>query len=280
MDFDALKFHKRFIWNLLIPSFVLGVITILPAQNILSISPGAGGAAIGSVRTTQADAIALLGNQAGAAFASDAGWYVSAERRFGLEELNYLSGAFLYPTSLGSFGITILYHGFDAYNEQLIGLSYSRALAEELSISTQLDYLNLRIPSYGHRSAFTFELGLYSKIVDQLVLGFHTFNPLKVEWTEGQLLSSRFSLGLAYQPFDELILYSEIEKSSLYPANIKMGLSYLATSHLFLRAGVQTELSIFSIGIGYQFSNGLTIDFSTLSRQGLGLSPVFGIGQN
>lgn len=280
MDINAIEFRFRFIWNLCIPCILFGAGTTSSAQNILSISPGAGGAATGSIRTTQVDATALLGNQAGGAFASGAGWYISAERRYGLAELNYLSGAFLYPTSLGSFGITVLYHGFDAYNEQLIGLSYSRALAEELSISTQLDYLNLRIPRYGHRSAFTFELGLYSRIADRLAFGFHAFNPLRVEWTEGQLLSSRFALGLAYQPFDELILYSEIEKSSIHPANFKIGFSYLAMSRLFLRAGVQTQLSIFSIGIGYQLPNGLAIDFSSLSRQGLGLSPVFGIGQN
>ncbi|NND31648.1 MAG: hypothetical protein HKN76_03590 [Saprospiraceae bacterium] len=250
----------------------------LSAQNVLSISPGASGGSQGGVKSVHQDILAMYGNEAGLAFINEFQVYASAEKRFNTEGLNFYSLVAAMPTSLGNFGATIQYHGFDEFNEQLLGLAYGRHLLDQLAIGAQFDFVQVSIPTYGRTSTFTAEFGIQSRIVDQLLLGFHVYNPFEIKWIDQETLPTVFTAGLAYQPTDKVSIMAEVEKVADFRENIKFGIQYWLINELALRIGFNSNPSLVTFGIGYALSSGFSFDVGSGLHQELGFSPLGGIG--
>ncbi|MCB0686658.1 MAG: hypothetical protein KDC53_09035 [Saprospiraceae bacterium] len=248
------------------------------SQNVLSLSPGASGGALGAIRSTKTDVMALYGNQAGLASLVSPGFYVTAERRFNNEGLNFYSAVGGLPTQYGNFGLSIYYHGFAEFNEQLVGLTYARRLLDQLSIGTRLDYIQASIPAYGNTSAITAEFGMQTVITSGILVGFSIYNPFEINWAEGEGLPTILNIGVAYQPTDKLWISGEIEKVSDFRENVKWGLEYLYQDNFAFRVGFNTNPGLVTFGIGYSLNSGLACDISSSVHQALGLSPMAGIG--
>lgn len=254
------------------------VISFLHSQNVLSISPGAWGGAMGGIRSTHQNILSIYGNQAGLAFVDELTFYASAERRFNTEGLNFYSLLGALPTRYGNFGLNIFYHGYEAYNEKLIGLSYARKLIDKLALGARLDFVQASIPVYGSTSTVTAEVGIQSNISSSVLLGFHIYNPFEIHWLEGESLPGIFVLGIAYQPTTRIWISGELEKVSEFPENLKWGLQYKALDQLAIRVGFNTQPALFSFGIGYSLNSGMIYDIGTSVHQELGFSPMAGIG--
>lgn len=250
----------------------------LNAQNIISISPGASGGSYGSVRTVHQDILAMFGNEAGLAWLDHFAAYASAERRFNNEGLNFYSLVAAKPTRLGTFGLAIFYHGFENYNEQLIGLAYGRKLIEQLAIGARFNFVQANIPANGRTSSLTAEIGIQSKIATGLVLGFHMYNPFEIEWLDQEVLPSIFNIGIAYEPTLKVRVVGEVEKISDFRENFKLGVQYAIIDPLSLRIGFNTNPSIVTFGIGYNLDSGFSFDVGSSVHQELGFSPLGGFG--
>lgn len=267
----------QMLWLLAISFFLLSPATS-PGQNVLSLSPGASGGALGNIRTTHQNVLALYGNEAGLAHLSDPSFYASVERRFNSEGLNFYSLLGALPTRYGAFGINIFYHGFEEYNEKLLGLSYARRLVETLAIGARFDFIQASIPTYGNTTNLTAEFGLQANISSSVLLGFHIHNPFEIRWLKDELLPTIFSLGISYKPSDKVWISGEIEKVSDFRENIKWGLEYRVLDQLAFRIGINTNPALMSFGFGYSMDSGLSCDIGSTVHQELGLSPLGGIG--
>ncbi len=256
----------------------LGAYTSLEAQEVLSTHPGARGGTMGSIRSIHTDVLAMYGNEAGLGFATNLSFYASAERRANNEGLNFYSLASCLPTAFGSFGVLIEHFGFDLYNEQLVGLGYGRQVSEYLSVGAQFDYLQVKIPSYGQKSAVTVELGLLTKIGTRTQLGFHVYNPFDIRLVEEEPLPTIINLGVAYQPTHQVRVIAEVEKVGGQQENLKAGLEYQLVERFTFRLGVNTNPSLITFGVGYQMQNGMSLDVGSTVHQLLGISPLAGIG--
>ena len=79
-----------------------------------------------------------------------------------------LTGIFAMPVKKGgTIGVSVNYFGYSLYNEKKVGLSYAIKLAKWMSLGVQLDYLNTKISGYGSKNYVTFEMGLFSKPIDE-----------------------------------------------------------------------------------------------------------------
>ncbi|MCB0644837.1 MAG: hypothetical protein KDC44_24495, partial [Phaeodactylibacter sp.] len=150
--------------------FFSGISFLLLAQNGNAPLAGARGAGMAGTGLVIEDIYSSFSNQAGLAFLDGFAGGVTAEQRFQLQEIQLVGAAAAYPTGSGTFGLALSYFGFEAYNEQKIGLNYARLLTDNLSLGAQLNYLTTRIPNYGSAGTLSFELGLQARIGEYLRL--------------------------------------------------------------------------------------------------------------
>jgi len=220
----------------------------------------------------------IFTNQAGLAGLENMGFLLSAEQRFVLNDLNNLGAGFAIPTNSGTFGLSISYFGFEDFNQSKIGLTYARKLMEKFSIGIQFDMLSTQISEYGNKNLFTFEIGVQSELIENLLLGFHLYNPVKLELIEDEFLPTILRAGATYTASKKLMLHTELEKDFDFPFVFKAGIEYELVNDFWLRLGVHTNPTALSFGIGYQMKNGLRFDLASNYHQELGFTPSIGVG--
>ncbi|MEM6316711.1 MAG: hypothetical protein AAF960_03520 [Bacteroidota bacterium] len=264
--------HKRFIYWILFCSLIP---VFLSGQNGFSQYAGARGIGLANANLGFRDVYAGFNNQAGLAFLENFGAVGYIENRFQLEELKLAALTVAQPTEFGTFGMTLQYYGFDLYNEQKVGLSYSRQLFDNLAIGAQFDFLNTRISEYGNASALTFELGLQYRIVEKLWAGVHIFNPIRAELGQSTL-PSVLQFGLNYEVSLSLIISGSLEKNAELATNYRFGLEYFLWQKVFFRTGINTEPSLINFGLGYDVGQ-VQINVAASFHQVLGFSPAIGL---
>lgn len=229
---------------------------------------------MGNAAVTFTDINSVFVNQAGLGYLEQAAVTVYGERRFLVADgLNsFLLGAAYPHQSLGTFGLSVHYFGFDTYNEQKIGLAYGRKLFKRFSIGAQFNYLATRIDQYGTAHNVTFEVGVLAKVTKHFHLGAHVFSPVRLQLPNGDYIPSLFKLGVAYLPSKQLRLTAELEKDLERPFNARFGVEYRPIEALYIRAGASTDPLLLSFGLGLRLK-GLRLDVSTHYHQQLGFTP-------
>lgn len=258
--------------------FTIACCCALQAQNGATNSTGSRSNGVANASVGFSDINSIFNNQAGLANLQNMGFILSSEQRFALAELNSFGGGFALPTNSGTFGVSVHYFGFDSYNESKIGLSYARKLMDKLSIGVQFDLLSTQIAEYGSQNFFTFEVGLQSELMENLLIGIHLYNPVKIEIIEDEFLPTVLRAGATYSPSTKFNLHVEVEKDLDFPFIFKSGVEYALVDDFWLRIGVQTNPTALSFGLGYLFKNGFRFDLASSYHQDLGFSPGIGIG--
>ena len=244
------------------------------AQNIPS-NIGAAESSMGGIGVASTDIWSASNNQAGLGFNHNFGAGFYYENRFLTKELSLNALTLVIPTSKGSFGANISYFGFSQYNEKKIGLAYGMALSERFAVGVQLDYLSTFIGNnYGTKSAYTFEVGLMSKLTDEITLGVHVFNPIRAKINDynDERIPLMMKLGLQWKLSENFIAAAEVNSDIENELVFRGGLEYRIKKILYARIGLSNNPNIFSFGVGLQLNN-LRLDFSSSMHQVLGYSP-------
>lgn len=206
----------------------------------------------------------LYYNPAGIAGLSSAAAGVHIERRFLLSEMNFGSFAFAYPfkenhvaaVEAGGFG-------FGNYSEAKVGLTYATILAERFSLGAKINFAQTSIKNYGSATSIFIDLGFNAMISDDLSMGFSVYNA-----TQGNIrkeiqekIPTIFTIGLAYQVSDKVLVVSDIQKHINFPFSYRGGIEYGFQKNFTARAGVTTAPVSFNAGIGFN-TKGFEIDFA------------------
>lgn len=248
---------------------------------------GGRAAAMGGTSVASLGLWAMQNNPAGMASLDKISLGLYYENRWMLRETAYKCGAAALPTKFGCLGLSFNQFGSSKYNENKFGLAYAKAFGPYLQIGLQLDYLSVRIGNdYGKQSAVTFELGIQSQITPKLRLGTYIFNPVSIS-IEQSLYQDRlpivFRFGAAYQFTKDFVGQCEIEKNTNREGvSLRSGLEYEALKHFYVRAGLQTNPSVLTFGVGYSIRFA-RIDVAGQLHQVLGPSiqvgMIFSIGK-
>lgn len=207
------------------------------------------------------------------------GWSATAlaEQRFLIPEIRSVAAAGAIDTRAGVFGLHLHYFGFEAYNEQRLGLLYARRLFEHLYAGAALDLLNTRIPDYGSQFNLTGGIGLQAMLTDPLWLGVHLFNPFRIQRNNGEYYPTLLKAGFSYRASTKLLLSGEAEKDIDFPLRWKGGAEYQSTERLAIRVGFSTQPIQTTAGAGLSWPNGLKFDFAFQWHQLLGWTPAFSV---
>ncbi len=237
---------------------------------------GAKALSMGGVSLLPADFWSVFNNQAGLASQTNLAFGFAYDSYLGLDKnLSLKSGAFVLPTNSGTFGLSLNYYGYSAYNEQKIGLAYGKSLGEIFDVGIQLDYLSVNIGNdYGSANAFTFEIGILAKLSESLQIASHIYNPFMVKLGKinPEITPAVFKIATAYKIDNEILMLTEYEQSINAHGIFKIGMEYHLIEQLFIRAGLATNPNLFSFGLGLNI-NGFNIDFGSSYHQILGFSP-------
>lgn len=273
------KEQMRLIQVILLAVFVTAS-GLLSAQNTVPPSAGAGGLSMGNTGVAVENIYSAFRNQAGLARLQGISFAVQAEQRFLAPGLNSGSVAFGYPTKSGTFGLAINYFGYSVYNEQKIGLSYSRLLDKNLSIGGQIDYVGLRFQDaeYGNRSTVTFEIGMQARVLKLFTIGAHVYSPVRIKLTEDpqDVIPTQFNIGVSYKPTEKVTISTEVEKDIDFPISFKAGVEYFPVEKFGIRAGTGTKPTQTSFGFGLRLDQ-VHIDLGTAFHWDLGFTPGISI---
>jgi hypothetical protein len=236
---------------------------------------GGRSAGMGYTGVTLSDPWSVQNNQAGLGYLNKISAGLYYENRFLLNELSTKAAVFVLPTQSGVFGVNMSYFGYENYNETKVGLAYGKSFGEKISAGIQLDYLSTHIAeNYGNKSGVTFEVGVLSKLSKSLSIGAHVFNPIRIKLADynDERIPTILKLGLMYNFSDKVIVIAEAEKNISYKAVFKGGIEYHIIKEIYLRAGMSTNPTLNTFGIGFEFKK-LKIDFASSIHQVLGYSP-------
>lgn len=191
---------------------------------------------------------------------------------FGLKELANGSVNFVEPTKFGTFGLSAKTYGFELYKEITATLTYANNYRKKIYYGANVNYYNLKIQNYGSDATLGIDVGVLAYLTDLLRWGFSAFNLNRP--TVGTLkdkLPQVYRTGLSVQPRNDLNFVLDVEKDTRYPASVKAGVEYTLYEMVDLRAGIGTEPTKFSGGVGFYYSL-FEIGYGFYNHQDLGLT--------
>ena len=242
---------------------------------------GAKSMAMGEVGTNLTGIHSLFTNQAGIADLEYMSFMVNAERRFDLNEIRSISAGFATKMSnAGVVGISIYSTGISEYTETKVGLAYGLRLFENLALGAQFDMINTRITEFGSTNSFTAEIGVITKLNDEISIGAHLFSPITVNVIDDNDIPTNLRIGFKYQPSELVEFYGEFEKDIDFAESFKAGIDYEIIENFFLRTGIKTNPGTYSFGLGYFLKNGVGIEAAVAFHEILGASPGISIIYN
>lgn len=189
---------------------------------------------------------------------------------FNLKELGTTVFNFTYPTAKGNGTLNFESYGYEVYRETTLGAAYSGSFKEKLLYGFILNYNHLNIQDVGSRSTIGLDLGLMFRPQEKVTVGFAARNVNRPA-IKGDELPQTFSMGISLRMIDPLIINADVYKDVKFPADFRVGAEYTFFDRLFLRAGMATEPSRFSAGLGFDFGKGV-IDYAIYSHTDLGVT--------
>ena len=236
-------------------------------------------AALGHASSTLYDVWSTRNNQGSLGFVRKGEAGAFYENRFFVKELTQTGFAAAVPIKKGTFGLCYSTMGYQLYRESQTTLSYGMKLSEGISAGIGLDYLTTKIADiYGQAHAFTGSVGLTAKILPQVIISSHVYNPFRAKITNynNEKIPTIFKFGAQYTFSPKVFLTAEAEKTSAQKINIKGGIEYKPSSLIYIRVGGSSYPTQAALGVGVNY-NGLKIDLSSSYHSVLGLSPQIGL---
>lgn len=216
----------------------------------------------------------ICNNPAGISTWKDLSMGVYYENRFLMKELGYKNIALIIPLNIGIFGISANQFGYNFYNENLIGITYSRDFGPYINIGLKLDYISMKFAEdYAKKSTATFEIGFQSNITENLTIGTYVFNPIhaKFKTLNRDKIPIIMRLGVAYNVSEDFLMTAEVERNTETSFHLRCGCEYQVIETFAVRTGVQTNPGIFCFGCGY-CRKWMNINISANLHQKLGTS--------
>lgn len=255
---------------LCITTYAAGEIRVSGAQQI--------GMGLNSI--SMINAYSVYNNQAAGAYLERPSFGIYYAPVFLGQNVNNISAVVAVPVKKGgTIGLSVNYFGYSLFNEKKVGLSYSIKVAKWMSLGMQLDYLNTQISGYGSKNYATFELGVFTKPIDELAIAFHVYNPLKlyIDKATGDKIPTLFRLGITYEALKKFFISVQLDKDLTNKLVFRAGAEYTLKDLINFRAGVASDPVTGTVGVGVLLKQGISFDVAFSYQGTLGFQPHFGI---
>lgn len=191
---------------------------------------------------------------------------------YGLSELKHGAFSYVEPTKYGAFGLSGKTYGFELYKEFTGTLTYANNYKRKVYYGANFNYYNLKIERYGSASTFGIDIGMLAYLTDFMRFGFTAANLNRPSIGQNKdKLPQIYRAGLSFQLRKDLNVALDVEKDTRYTVSFKSGFEYNILDMLDVRAGVSSEPTKFSAGIGFSYSL-FQIDYGFYNHPDLGLT--------
>jgi hypothetical protein len=242
-------------------------------------SPGAKQIALSNSDLAVSDNVfAFFENPAGLAQITydEAGVFFSPSP-FGMSELKNGYAAFSHPMNFGAIAVGGMIYGFELYKETQISLGGSYNYNGRFYIGLVFNYKNFSIKNYGSINAVLFDIGVLTKLTDNLHFGFCYKNITRASLTsETDELPVQICSGLSYKIINTCTASLAVEKDIRYKASPRFGIDYAIIKYLSIRTGFSRNPNLYSFGIGVNYSS-FNFNYAVVTHQELGLTHQIGV---
>ncbi|MBN1632945.1 MAG: hypothetical protein JW917_02120 [Ignavibacteria bacterium] len=243
---------------------------------------GARAAALNGSFTSIADnSIAVFYNPSGLAQLTnrEVSFYYSPAP-YGLSELSIASFSYAEPTKIGTFGAGVKTYGFDLYREITGLVSYGNSFRNKIYYGINLNFYHLNIKNYNSASSFGVDIGTMAYLTSFLKWGFFGKNLTGSKIGESkERITQVYRTGFTIQPRTDLLFALEMEKDVKYPFSFRAGFEYTIIEYIDIRAGIGSEPTNFSAGVGFSYSL-FQIDYAIQNHPDLGFTHQGGLTIN
>jgi hypothetical protein len=194
------------------------------------------------------------------------------ENRFFAREFQYQGLVYAQPLKKGVLSFGGQYSGFNLYSTSRAGIGYALALSEKLSMGVQINYMNVRQPSYyGTKHGVSGEFGLGIKVTQKwtVAMAINNLTRSNLSSLSNERFETIFRIGALYDLSKRVFVTSELEKDINFPLRIKVGIEYHPVDPFYIRVGAAANATSFAIGLGYSYKS-LRIDVGSNYVQPLG----------
>jgi hypothetical protein len=242
---------------------------------------GARSAGMSGVGVMSSDFWSCWQNQAGLGFYPELTFGFHHENRFVVPQYNLHSMGLTIPTGTGTIGMSYSYFGYSRYHESKIGLALGKSFHDRIAVGLQLDYLSTYIDDeLGSSGTLAVEAGIMAEPVDNLLLGFHVFNPTgsRIQKMKDERIPMIMRLGLGYKFGEQLFVGIETEKDlEVGGPAYKLGVEYHLIEYIYARGGIRVLENVdHSFGLGFKLLN-FRADIAFSYHQILGYTPYFSL---
>ena len=193
-------------------------------------------------------------------------------QNYRIPELTDMAAVVSYPLmGGGAFGGYHRY-GNELYNENRIRLGYGYEW-RGIRAGLVLNYRHVAFGgSYGNGGTLGLDLGVGTELYENLWFGAYA-NNINQPKVGGKLeVPRKLSMGFSYKIADRALLATDLVKDVDYPLALRSGLEIMLLDMMTARAGVTTEPTTYSFGLGIKNSF-WKINFSVQHHQALSWSP-------
>ncbi len=191
--------------------------------------------------------------------------------QFELKELSKKGLVYYEPSLPVKFGFGSEIFGFSLYKETIYKVSLARDF-NFFAFGVNINYNFISIKDYGSAGALSIDVGAVSKPVKFLKFGFMLRNLIAGKIGESkEKLPKGIEFGVAFLPYDNLIVSAGVDKEIYFRESFKYGVEYLLLDLVAIRFGLSNYPVQYSGGIGLKISK-FQIDYSIDNHQYLGLT--------
>ena len=185
--------------------------------------------------------------------------------------LNTVALSFQLPRKFGTLGIGLQsmdvdYHDVNLMSEKVYALSHSFNILNDIhsnfDIGYTLNMYHLSFEEFGEQPAFGINLGALATVHQRTQIGFtitNLNNPSVGENNEHDL-PQKMAMGISYHPYTDVITSLELKKTLNGKTEIHAGTEVKVTEMLYLRCGVRSEPTSYSMGARFDMYN-IIIDY-------------------
>jgi hypothetical protein len=256
-------------------SIFLSFLFLLSAKTFAQTDPltqvhGAQNQSIGNIRVFGSTAWSYFNNPGVLAMLEVDQIVSGYDHRFGLKELNTYDLAASLRSNFGTFGFGVTRFGGKLFNQQSLGIAFANQLGI-VSFGGKVGWFQTQIEGFGSGNSLIFSVGGIAELDPKLSLGATIGNltRAKLGKNSDQRLPTGISLGLAYNPIDQLQFFAEVEKDIQISAVYKFGLEYGIKEWIALRTGINSNPAKIFFGLGLKHER-FGIDFGYGQNNPLG----------
>lgn len=199
-------------------------------------------------------------------------------RYYGLADLSDVAAVITYPTSLGVIGGGVHRFGNELFSESRIRLTYKNSY-QHFHYGVAFNYSHVaQGGNYGSFGAFSVDVGIAARIMDQLWIGAKATNINQARYGKVneivEEVPQNLSIGLSYRLSGVALFTTDVIKDVSFPISYRAGIEIDIINHLKARAGITTSPQTFSAGFGYNTHRwGINITVQRHEDVALGYSP-------